>query len=78
MNERLRTNKKIVLEKENTVISEILYALRSAPRNDILSPAELQLRLKLNTVKDIITTKPKNYSFRTRRRNRTGDERRSY
>ena len=30
MNERLRTNKKIVLERDNTGLSETLYALRSS------------------------------------------------
>ena len=32
--EKLRTNKQGVLERENTGLSEILYALRSAPRKD--------------------------------------------
>ena len=60
--ERLRTNKKVVLEKEITGLSEILYALRSAPRKDNFSPAELHFSRKQKTVKDIITTKPNYYT----------------
>ena len=48
----------MVLEKENTGLSEILYALRNAPKSNNQSPAELQLGRKLTTIKDIITTKP--------------------
>ena len=60
--ERLRTNKKVVLEKEITGLSENLYALRSAPRKDNFSLAELHFSREQITVKDIITTKPKYYS----------------
>ena len=63
MNEKLRTNKKKVLEGDNTGLSEILYALRSIPRKDNSSPAELHLGRKINTVKEILTTKPKNTMF---------------
>ena len=63
INERLRTNKTIVLDKENTGLSEQLYALRTAPKENKLSPAELHTNRKFTTVKDIITTKPQpNYN----------------
>ena len=58
INERLRTNKRISLDKENTGLSEILYAIRNALKSDKKSPAELQLGRKLTTIKDIITTEP--------------------
>ena len=57
-NERLRTNKGIVLDKENTGLSEKLYSIRNASKSNNKSPAELQLGRKLTTIKDIITTKP--------------------
>ena len=58
INERLRTNKRIILDKENTGLSEILYSIRKAPKSNNVSPAELQLGRKLTTIKEIITTKP--------------------
>ena len=57
--ERLRANKKIVLDKDNTGLSELLYALRTAPKENKMSPAKLYTGRKFNTVKDIIPTKPK-------------------
>ena len=63
MNERLRTNKNITLEKDNTGLSEMLYALRGAKTQNIPCPAELYNNRTFTTVKDIITTKMnKNYS----------------
>ena len=63
INERLRTNQKIILDKDNTVLSEKLYALRGAKKPDKSCPAELQNKRKYTTIKDIITTKPtKNYN----------------
>ena len=59
VNERLRANKKIVLNKDNTRLSELLYALRTAPNENEKSPAELHTGRKFISVKDIITTKPK-------------------
>ena len=56
INERLKTNKRIVLDKGNTGLSEILYSIRNAPKSNNNSPAELQLGRKLTTIKDIITT----------------------
>ena len=60
---RLRINKNIILEKEITGLSEMLYALREAEKPNKPCPAELHNNKKLTTVKDIITTKPnKNYT----------------
>ena len=56
--ERLRANKRVVLDKENTGLSEKLYAKRNEPKSNNQSPAELQLVRKLTTIEDIITTKP--------------------
>ena len=62
INKRLRANKNIILEKDNTGLSEMLYALRSAKRPIKFCSAELHNNRKFTTVKDIITTKPnKNY-----------------
>ena len=41
INERLRANQRIVLDKDNTGLSELLYALRTAPKENKISPAEL-------------------------------------
>ena len=63
INERLRTNQNIILDKDNTGLSEMLYALRGAKKPDKSCPAELQNKRKFTTIKDIITTKPnKNYN----------------
>ena len=63
INERLRTNQNIILDKDNTGLSEMLYALRGAKKPDNSCPAELQSKRKYTTIKDIITTKPtKNYN----------------
>ena len=61
--ERLRTNKRIVLQKGNTELSEVLYTLRSTPKENKKTPAELQIGREVTTVKDIITTQPQtNYN----------------
>ena len=57
INERLRTNQNIILDKDNTGLSEMLYALRGAKKSDKSCPAKLQNKRKYTTVKDIITTK---------------------
>ena len=41
INERLRANQRIVLDKDSTGLSEMLYALRTAPKENKISPAEL-------------------------------------
>ena len=44
-------------------MSEILYTLRNAPKCVKISNVELKIGRKLNTVKDIIVTKPQpNYN----------------
>ena len=63
VNERLRANQKIVLDKDNTGLSELLYALRTAPKENKISPAELHTGRKFTTVKDIITTKPVQHNY---------------
>ena len=54
----MRANKRVVLDRENTGLSQILYAIRNAPKSNNQSPAKLQLGRKVTTIKDIITTKP--------------------
>ena len=56
INERLRANKNIILEKVNTGLSEKLHALRGAKRPNKPCPVELHNNKKFTTVKDIITT----------------------
>ena len=63
INERLRANQRIVLDKDNTGLSEMLYALRTAPKENKISPAELHTSRKFTTVKDIITTKPIQHNY---------------
>ena len=63
INERLRANQRIVLDKDNTGLSEWLYALRTAPKENKISPAELHTSRKFTTVKDIITTKPIQHNY---------------
>ena len=58
VNDRLRTNKRVVSDKHKEGLSEISYALRNAPKSNTNSPAELHLGRKLTTVKDILTTEP--------------------
>ena len=60
INEPLRSNKKIVSDKDNTGLSELLYALRNAPKSEKLSPAGQHIGRKFTTIEDIVTTKPKN------------------
>ena len=61
INERLGANKNKIFEKDNTGLSEILYALRGAKRPNKPCPAELHNNRKFTTVKDIFTTKPNKY-----------------
>ena len=56
-------SKRIVLQKGNTELSELLYTLRSTPKSNKKTPEELQIERKISTVKDKITTKPQpNYN----------------
>ena len=62
INERLRTNKNIVLKKDKSGLSEILYALRMGQKADGTSPFEKLYSRKLNTVKSNIVDKIKGVS----------------
>ena len=53
----MRAHKKIVLQKGNTELSELLFTLRSTPKSRKIILAELQIGRKMSTVRDIITTK---------------------
>ena len=50
------------MEKDNTGLSEMLYALRGAKRPNKPCPAELNNNRKFTTVKDITTKPNKNYT----------------
>ena len=62
INERLRTNKNIVLKKDNSGLSEISYALRMGEKADGKSPFEKLYGRKPNTVKSNIVDKIKGVS----------------
>ena len=49
--ERLRANKQIILSKDKTGLSEILYSVRISKKKDGKSPFEKQMGKKPNTVK---------------------------
>ena len=51
INERVRANKQIVITKDKSGLSEILYALRISKKKDGKSPFEKQLGKEPNTVK---------------------------
>ena len=55
INERLRANKKILITKDNTGISEILFALRMNPSATKKSPYEQNTGQEPNKIKRIIT-----------------------
>ena len=57
INERLRANKQIILTKDQSGLSEILYALRISKRKDGKSPFEKQLGREANTVKSNAVSK---------------------
>ena len=57
INERLRANKRIILTKDQSGLSEILYALRISKRKDGKSPFEKQLGREPNTVKSNAVSK---------------------
>ena len=57
INERLRTNRQIKITKDQTGLSEILYALRVNKKKDGSSPLEIQLGRQPNTVKSNLVTK---------------------
>ena len=57
INECLRANKQIILTKDQSRLSEILYALRISKRKDGKSPFEKQLGREPNTVKSNAVSK---------------------
>ena len=60
LNERLRADKTIVTERGNASLARLLFALRTAAAANKNSPFELVFGRKPNTIKEIITEKPKN------------------
>ena len=62
INERLRTNKSIVLKREKSGLSEILYALRTGQKADGKSPFEKLYKRQPNTVKSNVVERIKNVS----------------
>ena len=62
VNERLRTNKQVVLRKYKSGLSEILFALRLNKQKEKESPFKQQFGREPNTVKSIIIEKPGNVS----------------
>ena len=62
INERLRTNKNIVLKKDKSGLSKILYALRMGEKADGKSPFENLYGRKPNMVKSNIVDKIKGVS----------------
>ena len=60
LNERLRADKTIITERGNTGLARLLFALRTAAAANKTSPFEQVFGRKPNTIKEIITEKPKN------------------
>ena len=59
LNERLRADKTIVTEQGNAGLARLLFALRTAAAANNNSPFELVFGRKPNTIKEIITERPK-------------------
>ena len=57
INERLRTNKQIIVTKDQSGLSEIRYALRVNKKKDGTSPFEKQMGRQPNTVKSNLVSK---------------------
>ena len=62
INERLRANKQIILSKNKTGLSEILYSLRTSKKKDGKSPFEKQMGREPNTVKSNLVGKYLDFS----------------
>ena len=62
INERLRANKQIILSKDKTGLSEILYSLRISKKKDGKSPFEKQMGREPNTVKSNLVGKYLDFS----------------
>ena len=54
INERLRTNKQILVTKDNAGLSEILFALRMYPTKNGKSPYEKSTGRETNTIKRLV------------------------
>ena len=57
INERLRTNEKIVVERDKNGIPNILFALRTEKGADRKSDSERQVGRKPNTLKSVMVEK---------------------
>ena len=57
INERLRTNKQIILERDHSGLSEILFALRMYPTRNGKSPYKKYVGIDPNTVKKLETSR---------------------
>ena len=62
INERLRTNKKVIVTKDKTGLSETLFALRMKPSATKKSPFEQHTGQEPNTIKRIRTNHKQNIS----------------
>ena len=62
LNERLRTNRNVILKRDKSGLSELLYALRMGKKADGKSPFEKLYGREPNTVKSNIINKIKNVS----------------
>ena len=67
INERLRANKNIVLTKDKTGLSEILYSLRISKKKDGKSPFEKQMGKAPNTVKSNLVQRYLDFSAQDNR-----------
>ena len=57
INERLRTNKQIILERDHSGLSEILFALRMYSTRNGKSPYKKYVGIDPNTVKKLVTSR---------------------
>ena len=62
INDRLRTNRQIILSKDKSGLSEILYSLRISKKKDGKSPFEKHMGKEPNTVKTNVVGKFRNIS----------------
>ena len=62
INDRLRTNRQIILSKDKSGLSEILYSLRICKKNDGKLPFEKHMGKEPNTVKSNVVGKLRDFS----------------
>ena len=65
INERLRTNRQIIVRKDKSGLSEILFALRMNPTVDKKSPSEQYTGQEPNTIERVLTINHKPISETT-------------